>query len=119
MTHGRATTRVPQVLTDEVSHEPFRYALDAVNRWPTAMARQALLRPGAPAKAGLAAIAMAGSGWELFVVPTGRHLELGWTPLQVPLGSASVLAALVMATMVIVRMARARPALERMVAGGD
>lgn len=67
------------------------------------------LRGAAWARVSLAAIAVVGSGWEFFVVPSGAHVELHWSLLEALPGNAYVLAALLLAAFVLVRMFRRRP----------
>jgi alpha-1,2-mannosyltransferase len=67
------------------------------------------LRGAAWARIALATILLVGSGWEFFVVPSGAHVELHWSLLQALPGNAYVLAALLLAGFVLVRMFRRRP----------
>jgi alpha-1,2-mannosyltransferase len=65
---------------------------------------------GAPwARISLAAIAVVGTGWEFFVVPSGAHVELQWSVVEAVPGNAYVIAALMLAAFVLVRMFRRRP----------
>lgn len=67
------------------------------------------LRGAAWARIALASIVVVGSGWEFFVVPSGAHVELHWSLIQALPGNAYVLAALLLAVFVLVRMFRRRP----------
>jgi alpha-1,2-mannosyltransferase len=67
------------------------------------------LRGAAWARIALATIVVVGSGWEFFVVPSGAYVELHWSLLQALPGNAYVLAALLLAGFVLVRMFRGRP----------
>jgi alpha-1,2-mannosyltransferase len=61
------------------------------------------------AKIALAVIAVVGTGWEFFVVPSGAHVELHWSLLEAVPGNAYVIAALMLAVFVLVRIFARRP----------
>jgi alpha-1,2-mannosyltransferase len=64
------------------------------------------LRGAGWARVSLAAIAVVGTGWEFFVVPSGAHVELHWSLVEAVPGNAYVLAALALAAYVLVRLRR-------------
>lgn len=73
------------------------------------------LRGAGWARVALGMIAVVGTGWEFFVVPSGAHVELRWSLAEAVPGNAYVLAALVLAAFALVRLfgrrrARALPA---------
>src|SRR5262249_16085654 len=61
------------------------------------------------ARISLVVIAIVGTGWEFFVVPSGAHVELHWSLLQAVPGNAYVLAALILALFALVRLAGRQP----------
>jgi alpha-1,2-mannosyltransferase len=65
------------------------------------------------ARVSLVVIAIVGTGWEFFVVPSGAHVELHWSLLQAVPGNAYVLAALLLALFALVRLAGRQPEARR------